>query len=95
MGEGTREWYGRRAIPVWDRDCGRAGRRRAGWWRLRGDNIELLGRGVSATVERSGRRSASTVWSNLCLKDLLGDCELLELGKDLSEDGVAGHGGGH
>lgn len=45
MGEGTGEWYGRRAIPVWDRDCGRAGCRCAGWWGLRGDSIELLGRG--------------------------------------------------
>lgn len=49
---------------------------------------------MSARVETSGRSSVSVVWSNLCLKDLLGECELLELGKDLSEDGVAGHGGG-
>ena len=44
MGEGSRKWYGGRAIPVWDRDCGRAGSRRAGWWGLGGDNIELLER---------------------------------------------------
>ena len=96
MGEGTGEWYRRRAFPVWDGDRGGPGRRRAGWLRLRSDGIEL-----DEEKEREldvGDDAERSVEPDLCLEDLLGDCELLELGEDLSEDGVAGrlgHGGGH
>ena len=46
----------------------------------------------------AGDEEERSVGRDLCLENLLGDCELLELGEDLSEDGVAGrlgHGGGH
>ena len=56
MGEGAGEWYGGRAIAVWDRDCGRAGCGRGGWRRLRRDSIELLKEEeVSKTLETTRR----------------------------------------
>ena len=95
MGEGTGEWYRRRAIPVWDGDRGGPGCRRGGW-RLRSDGIELDERTEGELDEKDDEERS--VGTDLCLEDLLGDCELLELGEDLSEDGVAGglgHGGRH